>query len=373
MTKIKLLAFILITVCIKGFSQSSTDIYVNVVPQRDCKTTIPLQPAFGVGKESILPVTLNWDNSIGQLKLTFTGDDEDELFIYAFPAKLPFSKAMKEKKDLWFDMGIMKKYAKDKKALPCINETGLMNVVLDGGPDVIKSIEFRDPEARLVYYFKMNEDNCKIPITLYVATRETEKAKSLRDKKVEYPVKFTLNILTLEICEGPELRKVIEYLDAETETLLSQKDEAATTLDALYDLPAAKIRELQPLTIGKEEKFTGTKDQQYNECENLKDAIRKYNDALDDRNNTIIIYNTILNDKKPKGAAQPSVDCRVLYQVNEKLTELLLDIKNSKQSTSSLKQKFDRIKSVVTAEYKSCKKEYNTYLDLCSRIENRLK
>jgi hypothetical protein len=373
MTKIKLFICILLVASLKVFSQGSTDVYVNVVPQRDCKTTIPLQPAFGIGKEAALPVTLNWDNNIGQIKIAFTGDDSDELFIYAFPKKLPYSKVMKEKNDLWFDMKIIKKYAKDKKVIPCINESALVSVQSDGANDVIKALEFRDPESRLTFYFKMKGDNCKIPMTLYVASRETVKANSPRYKKIEYPVKFTLNILLLEICEGPELKKVIDYLNAERENLLSQKNEVDAALDLLYELPAAKLKELPTKTMGKEERFIGTKDQQYNECDNLKESINKYNEALEDRNNTIIVYNTILSEKKQKSSGGHAIDCRVLYQVNEKLTELLLDIKNGKQSTSSLKQKYDRIKSVVTADYKTCKKEYGAFVDLCDRIEKRLK
>jgi len=376
MTKQKLFIFILcIIASLQCFSQGSTDVYVNVVPMRDCKTTIPLQPAFGVGPEADLLVTLNWNNTIGQLKLIFHGDSDDGVFIYAFPKKQPYSKAMKEKEDVWFDKTMIKKYMKDKKVAPSINESGLSNVTLDGVLDVTKTLELRDPESRIIYYFKMNAEDCKIPVTLYVASRNPKAAKSPRDKKVDYLVKFTLNILTLEVCESPELRMVINYLDKETEKLLSQKDAAAAALDMLYDLPTAKIKELQSKTVGTEEKFTGTKDQQYNECDNLKESIAKYNEALEDRNNTILIYNTILNDKKQKGGGggHAAVDCRVLYQINEKLTELLLDIKNSKQSTASLKQKYDRIKNVVTADYKTCKKEYGTFTDLCSRIENRLK
>jgi hypothetical protein len=81
MTKKILFISIFLIASFTLFSQGSTDIYVNVVPMRDCKTTIPLTPAFGVGPESILPVTLNWDNQIGQLKIAFYGDTDDELFI----------------------------------------------------------------------------------------------------------------------------------------------------------------------------------------------------------------------------------------------------------------------------------------------------
>ncbi|MCL1851365.1 MAG: hypothetical protein FWF70_08210 [Bacteroidetes bacterium] len=375
MTKKRLFIFIFFIASLKCFSQGSTDIYVNVVPMRDCKTTIPLQPAFGMGPEANLLVTFNWDNNIGQLKMIFYGDSDDGLFVYAFPKKQPYSKAMKEKDDVWFDKDMVKKYMKDKKVVPCINESGLVNVILDGTPDVTRTLELRDPESRLIYYFKMNAEDCKIPVTLYVASKNAKTAKSPRDKKVEYLVKFTLNILTLEVCESPELKMVISYLDKETEKLLSQKDAAAAALDQLYDLPSAKIKELQSKTVGTEEKFTGTKDQQYNECDNLKASIARYNGALEDRNNTILIYNTILSDKKQKGGGghAAAVDCRVLYQINEKLTELLLDIKNSKQSTASLKQKYDRIKSTINADYKTCKKEYGTFTDLCTRIENRLK
>jgi hypothetical protein len=281
---------------------------------------------------------------------------------------------MKEKQDVWFDKDMVKKYMKDKKVAPCINESGCVNVTLDGTLEATKTLEIRDPESRIIYYFKLTENSCNIPVTFYVASRNAKSAKSPKDKKVEYLVKFTLNILTLEVCESPELKLVIDYLDKETDKLLIQKDAAAAALDSVYDLPAAKLREMQSKTVGKEEKFTGTKDQQYNDCNNLKESILRYNQALEDRNNTIIVYNTILSEKKPKGSGQAStVDCRVLYQINEKLTELLLDIKNSKLSPAALKQKYDRLKSAVTADYKNCKKEYPAFTDLCKRIENRLK
>jgi len=373
MTKIKLCTFILILASIKVFSQGNMDLYVNLVPYKEYTTTIPL-------KEAILPATLFWDSNIGQIRVTFMGDGSDELFIYAFPKKQSFSKLMKEKKDLWFDKGI-KKYMKGKNVEKSIDDLVLENIISDAGNNVVKTLEFRDPESQLNFSFMIERDNCKIPFTLYVASREFLNAKSPRNKKIEYPTKFTFNILLQEICDGAELLRVIEYLDNETEKLLAQKDVVAAGLDSLYNLSCAKIKELKSKNPGKEEKFTGTKDQTYNECPNLKESIKTYNDALDERNNAILVYNSVLVEKKQKCPGSESVtrtsssdNCKGLYQINEKLTELLLDSKNCKQSDIPiLKQKYDKIKNGVTSDHKNCSKEYNTFLDLCNRINKRLK
>jgi len=372
--KIKLLLFFLIAITIKGFSQLNIDIYISLVPMKESQTTIPLRPISGTGKEINIPATLQWYNKDGILKLELKGGSAEEMFIYSFPNNQNYKKLMKERKEIWFDKKMIKKFMKTKMVEGCVNNNTLENVILDENDNILKALEFSDPQSKLTYFFRKNEDNCKIPMTLYVASRENIKPKSLRDRKIEYPAKFTLNIIFKEICENPDLNKVINYLDVEMLKLLKQKNEVLAALDSVYDLPCSKIKELKPKTIGKEEKFTGTKDQQYNECENLKESINDYNETLEARNNAINFYNSKLDERKQKcsGTSGATENCRTLYQINEKLTELLLDIKNSKQNSASLLQKYERIKNAVGTEYKSCKKEYSTFLDLCSRIEKRL-
>jgi len=287
---------------------------------------------------------------------------------------------MKNTKEIWFDAKMIKKFMKKKMVEGCVDHNILVDAVVDENDNQTKALELRDPEARMTWFFNKKGDNCKIPMTLYVASRESQKPKSTRTRKIEYPSKFTLNIFFKEVCDAPELNKVVDYLDAEMLKLLHQKNEVLAALDSVYDLPCGKIRELKHKTVGKEERFTGTKDQQYNECENLKQSISDYNETLEARNNAISFYNSKLDERKQKcsssggGGGGGTENCRTLYQINEKLTELLLDVKNVNQSNiASYRQKYENIKGAVGSEYKSCKKEYNTFLDLCSRIEKRLK
>ena len=381
MMKIKLLLIFLLAITINGFSQLNIDLYINLVSMKETQTTIPLRPVSGQGKEITIPATLFWYNKDGKLKLELKGGGAEEMFVYAFPAKQEYKKLMKNTKEIWFDKKMIKKFLKKKMVEGCVDNNMLAGATLDENDNLIKALELRDPESRMTWFFNKNGENCKIPMTLYVASRENVNPKSTRSRKIEYPTKFTLNIFFKEICDAPELNKVVDYLDAEMLKLLHQKNEVLAALDSVYDLPCAKIKELKQKTVGKEEKFTGTKDQQYNDCENLKQSINDYNETLEARNNAIYFYNSKLDERKQKCATTPTTttgggteNCRTLYQINEKLTELLLDVKNVKQSNiASFQQKYENIKGTVGTEYKSCKKEYNTFLDLCSRIEKRLK
>ena len=379
--KIRLFIFLLLALCLKGFPQLNMDIYISLTPQKEFTTTIPLRPASGAGKEVNLPVYLTWYGNDGTVKIEFRGESSEELFIYSFPKKVSYKKIEKERKDVWFDKKMVKKYMKDKTVEKGINENNLSGIRFDEPNDMIKTLEFRDPESKITCFFRKEEESCRLPMTFYVASRENMSAKSPRNKKVEYPAKFTMNIMFKEVCESPDLNRIIEYLDGEMLKMLNQKNAVIAALDSVYDLPCSKVKDLKPKIVGKEEKFTGSKDQQYNECVNLRESINDYNETLEARNDAINFYNTKLEERRQKCggtggtvSSAPSEDCRALYQINEKLTELLLDIKNCKQSDlAAYKQKYEKMKSGIGAGYKSCKKEYNTFIDLCSRIDKRLK
>jgi RNA recognition motif-containing protein len=147
-------------------------------------------------------------------------------------------------------------------------------------------------------------------------------------------------------------------------------------------LSCERIKELSEKPLGNEKELTGNFKEkqyvQYTDCESLKGAIQTYNNLLEARNNAIRSYNTKLDERKRKCPTTPlspsSVVCNNVYQANEKLTELLLDIRNNKQgSTAAFRREFEKIKNNVEDHaYKKCK-EYKVFEDLCRRIETRLK
>ncbi|MDR2971059.1 MAG: hypothetical protein LBU83_03935 [Bacteroidales bacterium] len=90
------------------------------------------------------------------------------------------------------------------------------------------------------------------------------------------------------------------------------------------------------------------------------------------------LFTLVIKKKTESSAPQPpkeAVNCKTLYKANEQLAELLLDIKNSSQANlPTLKKKYEAIKkSVANPEYKNCKEEYKAFVNLCNKIDNRLK
>jgi len=372
---IKMFLFFLfvVNISVRGFSQE--DITIQLVPKKEYEKLLTFRPSPGEGKEVRLPLAVSWDFDTKLIKVEFRSNrNNPEIFIYSFPKLMFHKNVMKIKKDVWFDKG-MKKYSKDKTVEKSIDNETLVNVKLEEENNTIKTLEFRDPESKMTFYFREIASKkgsiCKIPIKLYVASKET---KSKRDKKIEYPIKFTLCITLQDFCDNPDFNSIVESLLSEIENMRTQQETITSELGLLPNLSCAKIKELKDMPSGKEKEFNPNKNPQYNNCEYLKTVIKIYNETLGNRNNAIRNYNNKLSEIKRKCSGAENINCKILYQTNEKLAELLLDIKNSNQTNlSSFKQEYEKIKkNVADPDYKKCK-EYKAFEDLCNRIDARLK
>lgn len=366
--KVAVFFLFLLVASIGGFSQEN--INVGLLPQREFETTITLTPVFGMGKELTLPAVVVWDKDNKQIKVEIKSNrSNEERFVYSFPEKMFNKKVMKLKKTTWFDKGVE---SKDKAVERCVDIPALSNVAYENKKDVIRTLELKDAESKLTYSFKVtalkNGDTCRIPMRLYVASKQNLKAKSDKTRKIEYMAKFTLYIALWEACTNPEIEKQISLIKAEAITMSEQK---IATLAELSQLTCATIRgkEAKIILSEKEKKLS----EQFATCEALKEATENYNAILVELNSASLSYNAKLEEVKRRCSGGSQTQCSVVGQANEKLTELLLDIKNSKKSKASLQQEFERIKKTVDEPaFQKCK-EYKVFNDLCNRIEARLK
>jgi len=368
--KITVFFLLMLVAGVRGFSQEN--ITIGLLPENEFETSVTLRPAFGAGKEVILPVTLIWEKENKLIKMEVRSDKgNEERFVYAFPEKMFYKKIMKSRKDTWFDKSMKNK---DKAVERCIDIAALSNVAYEGKKESIKMLELKDAESKLTFLLKVTSSNigdtCRIPMKLYVASKQSQKAKSERVRKIEYLAKFTLNVSLWDVCNNPEIERQISTANLEIELMGEQKSLISAELSQLASesCNAIKAKELKSVLPEKEKKLA----EQFLECELLKETIGKYNESLAELNSSIMAYNSKLTSMKRACAAPPSL-CPLVTQANEKLTELLLDIKNSQKSKASLLQEFEKIKKTVEDPAAQKCKEYKVFKTLCSRIEIRLK
>jgi len=358
---------VVLAASVRGFSQEN--INIGLVPQKEFETVISLQPVFGAGKEVSLPAIIVWDSENKRINVEIRSNrSNEERFVYAFPEKMFYKKVMKSKKDTWFDKSMD---SKDKAVERSIDIPALKNVAYENKKDGIRTLELKDAEAKIMFSLRVtsskNGDTCKIPMKLYVASKQKQKAKSERVRKIEYLAKFTLYIALWDVCENPEVEKQMSTLNADISTMSEQK---TSILSEMQNLSCNGIRTKEPKATSaeKEKKLA----EQFMVCEQLSEAINKYNEVLNELNDAITAYNSKLEEVKRRCSA-PVSPCPAVNQANEKLTELLLDIKNSKKSKASLQQEFEKIKKMVEDPAAQKCKEYKVFKDLCSRIDTRLK
>jgi len=381
--KRKMVFLVLLAVMSSGFSQEIVN--VNLFPQNEYQTTITLRPMCGAGAELNLPITLLWEEN--ELTLTIKSDkNAGERFIYSFPKKMFYKDVKKMQKEVWFDKALLKK-CKTKGAVEgVINANNLVNIKVIRPLEVVRVIEFLDVFSKVAYYFEIpdvnQEKTREITISLYVASKGKAKKdldknlknniqnEAKRNMRVEYLAKFTLNITLQNVCDNPEVKGVVASLVSDAATMEAQKTKAVSELEALPSLNCTQIRKLTEMPIGKEE-VTSVKNPQYSGCVNLTAAIKAYNAALEARNTAIRAYNSELSDLKRKKCGGAGTDCKALVQANEKLAEILLDLKNAKNK-SPYKQEYDKIKKTIEAdpELKKCK-EYKIFEGLCKKVEAR--
>ena len=376
--KTKILLFLLFVVRIDGFSQDH--ITVALYPRTECEITISLQPSLGKGKEVNLPITLKWEKENKAVKIEFKGDrNSPERYIYAFP-KLMFCKDVKKtRKEIWFDKAL-----KQKTVERSIDNNALVNLVLEGDNDAIKTLVFRDPESRMTFYFKESSsqegDYHIIPIKLYVASKEPIKPKSETDRKIEYLAKFTLHLALLEnICESPELKKMITELDEHVKEIQNDIDQIKSETTDLARLSNDQKKDLDYRQPDGKEKKINISDKQYivyRDCEKLKTSVTKYNAILDSYDKTVTAYNNKLgvssSSASSSSSSSSSASCQSLKTANEKLMNLYYRIEQSKKTNlSSLQSEYNKIKQQTEINEKC--KEYAAYKEWCKGIEKLLK
>jgi len=364
--RVSVFFLILLVAGIRGFSQEN--INVGVLPLTEFETSVTLTPVFGSGGKMSLPVVIVWDKDKKEIKVEIKSNKSgEERFVYSFPEKTFYKKVMKSKKDVWFDKSME---SGDKAVERCIDMPALSKVSYDIKKDVIRTLELKDAESKITYSFKVtasdNGDTCKIPMRLYVASSQKQKAGKTR--KIEYLAKITIYIALWETCTNPEIERQISIINADAATMSEQKNSIFTELPQLTSA-TIKTKEAKSVPTEKEKKLS----EQFAACDLLKAAIDNYNIALAELNSAIASYNTKFEEIKRRGQGGSQTQCSVVGQANEKLTELLLDAKNSKKSKASLQQEFERIKKTVEEPaFQKCK-EYKVFNDLCKRIEARLK
>lgn len=400
-TKIKIFFFILLAASLSGFSQGSQDDPLILTPNEDYRTSITLRPVLGNGMDIEVLAILNWNKENKRIEIEFTGDGNKKYqnhFVYAFPATMVFKKAMKVDKKIWFDKTLKKKADGVYK----INTNPADNLDWIKFND-IKTLQMKGSQSNLAYSFKEKPNSrnatCRIPMLLYVASRETKKAQ--KDRKIDYQTQISFYItlqetviLPNDICDAPELKEQINMLNVEIGIMNHEKETATAKSDELPYTDCPRIKKATPLPQGKEEKIIGinnTQYLQYADCETLKETINKYNKILEERNNAIQKYNTEIkaikeecaqqerNKQKPREPQQereqtPPPSCSLVDEANSKLSALnylLLDCK--KADLPTIKQKFENIKETVKdPRLKKCE-EYNGFKTWCDNIENLLK
>ena len=388
--KIAITLFILLTTTISGFSQSVT---INVLEaQKEHEKTITLTPYSGTGDDVTFLISVKWNNEDRSIKVDFKSKDATRRYIYSFPVLMFYKNVMKSEKETWFDKKLIKTM-KDKTVLKSIDENTLENVRLINVESSIKVLDVAT-EDQITFHFieqTSNGDACKIPMTLYVATRDF---KGKKFKKVEYQAKLTLNITLNDICENPDIKNVVTSLDTEIGRMETQKKTITTELENLPKQNCSKIKSTsEKKTIKEEEKFSGIKNQQYSDCENLKTALGKHNETIDEINSLIRSYNAKLNEMKkecPGGgggsggetpvitetSVQTSItSCDQLEQVTKKLLgEIYFPLSNkTRTDINAAKQEYEEIKrSANNATAKKCK-EYKEFEKACNMTEKLLK
>lgn len=373
--------FILLTANIYGFSQG--DIPIGLDPQKEVEKTITLSPLVGTGKPVNLLVSLNWDKEKKLIKVDFKGDNTQEKFIYSFPTLMFYKNVMKTKTNTWFDKGMKNKYMTERLVVRSIDVDALVNVKLESANNEIKVLEFKDSQSKLTFNFReqiaKKEDICKIPVTLYVASRENKKCSPQRNRKIEYQAKFTLIISLQDICDDPKLKELVGWLNRKTEDMYTRNEEIKEDLNLLYNLSCTQIKLKE--REKEEEEITDIKDQQYQQyvaCENLIAAKKTHNEILKDLNKTIRRYNSSLSDRKQACSSRPvevePVKCEQLNKINGKLYDLCLDIRYKRINKGDGNRKYEEItESIDISDYKKCKEDLNAFNMYCNEIKKLLK
>lgn len=392
--KLKLLLFLLFIANLNGFSQE----IIKLLPNKDVETVITLRPVLntGVGEALNVPVLLNWDKESKIIKVQFRGDRiVSGKFIYAFPRLMFYKDVAKEKRDVWFDKGMKNKYMTDRTVAKSINLESFAYVRLEGTNDKIMTLVSGDADSKWIFNFRESvlkeNDICKIPMTLYVASRQPKKAKSEKIRKMEYQAKFTLNISLIDICYASVVANIITQLNTEIEKFQKQQENATNYIEKVTNLPCNRIIELNNLPRGEEREYENIKDKQYADCDNLKEAILIYNEALAARNNAINNYNTKLDKRKQecreeairlaaeeeegrRKKEQVEITCSVLDRANKTLMSLGYRIKSSKQKDlPAFRQEFERIKGQIDDTKLNTCNAYEAYRTHCAEIEKLLK
>ena len=382
--KIKLFFLLMLAATISGFSQPKKEI--DVFSDKAFETTIDLRAFFGKGNEITVPVSILFSEQEKRFEIKFKGNsDNGGKFIYSFSETMFYKDVMKKNPKIWFDKGLKNK---DKAVERSIDPAALENVKSERAKESIRMLDLGDPGSTLTFSFvkdpKDSTKTCKIPIRLYAAKKQLQKAKSEKDRKIEYLTKFTLIITVQEICEQPELRKTIEDVTTEIKKLESQEEDVAVELELLPDLfcPCHKVKGLKEKESDNKERITNIIDpryEQFADCKNLQTTITDYNLILSARNKAISAYNARIKELKKNckdpiiETPPPPIQCSLVSQANKKLATLLLKIKNEEQALPASKREFESIKKTVEdPDFQRCE-EYNGFKDFCSRIGERLK
>jgi hypothetical protein len=373
---------------------------------RDFSTTIALITKEGNAAGINLPIVLNWDKNKEVIQLEFK-PIQSEKTVYFFTGMMFFNDVSKIKKEIWFSKEMEKKVL-PKNTVRSISNNWLSNLILDDS-DVARSkiSNLQNPGTILKFKIRDTDEPCAIVMNLYIATDEK---KSGADKKIETISEVRLNISLLDLCLTLELTNAIDAYQVKIDNMGTQIKMLKAEMDNLEKFSCPTIKEYYGKPAIKEEKIHALKAQyqHYNDCENLKATISDYNATIDAWDLATRNFNSKLYELQaqcpdpeeeedededepepepvvvlPPVVSQPvytppvhvqPVNCQTMRQANERLAELLLDIKNSKSNElTTFKQVFEKVKHNVSEPgFKSCK-EYKAYEDLCKRIETRLK
>ena len=380
----KVLFFLLLlTVSFSGLSQESTIILPN---KSEYGTSISLRPTQGNGDEVTIPVILNWNKESNLIQVEFKSNNSNK-YIYLFPEVDFFNEIKKKEANLWFSKNITKD-SPQKTVGKYLNS--LTNVAISGeNTKKIKYYGLKDPSSNTVFKFNTQDpskNTCFISMRVYVAALEKEKRKFLfiplssdRDRKIEYMSEIKLNITLQDVCESADLQKIIDFLTKERAALQTGTREITSESEELPNLSRKKIKELNDKQlIGKDKILNNINDEryvQYNDCENLKAAIRENNTAMESYDNAVENYNTILEEQKKRKAGsiiEGTGSCPTIESANKKLKTLYYKIQRSDQSNlSSFQSEYDGIVNGVVRDEKCG--SYEAYKTWCSGIEKFLK
>ena len=381
MKKKIILYLFLLPICISGFSQEyQIDLYSNA----EYSKNIQLRPARGRGDEVTIPIVLSWDKKKGTIHVELKSNNSDN-YIYFFPKTDFFRDTKKNEPTIWFSRE-MKRNSPEELIYKYWKN--LENVVVNDELTKVKYYSLKDPGANMVFDFDVydpNRKSCLMELRLYVVSPELKRRRFLfiplsskRDRKLQYLSEVSLSISLHDICESAELQNVIVLLTEETAKLQSTTSTVISDLNAITDLPCSKINGLKNMQpIGQDSliiDITHERFIQYNECENLKTEIAKYNTAIVNHDEAVRNYNTMLSNLKKKctTVAPPSrVDCSSIEAANKKLMALYYKIEQSNTSDLSFfLAEYEQITKNVVGNEKC--KSYEAYKTWRSGIEKIL-